>query len=91
MRAFLVHVCGRLRETTDQLESIALYRLEARIARLILGLAREVAAESLVADRYDFLELVDQAVKAKGKRIIDLSGYADLRNTPAAEYEGICW
>lgn len=34
---------------------------------LILGLAREVAAESLVADRYDFLELVDQAVKAKGK------------------------
>jgi hypothetical protein len=34
---------------------------------LILGLAREVAAESLVADRYDFLELVDQAVKVKGK------------------------
>lgn len=34
---------------------------------LILGLAREVAAESLVADRYDFLELVDQAVKAKSK------------------------
>lgn len=30
---------------------------------LILGLAREVAAESLVADRYDFLELVDQAMK----------------------------
>ena len=34
---------------------------------LILGLAREVAAESLVADRYDFLELVDQAVKVKSK------------------------
>lgn len=34
---------------------------------LILGLAREVAADSLVADRYDFLELVDQAVKAKSK------------------------
>jgi hypothetical protein len=30
---------------------------------LVLGLAREVAAESLVADRYDFLNLVDQAVK----------------------------
>jgi GDP-mannose 6-dehydrogenase len=29
--------------------------------------------------------------QSKGKRIIDLSGYADLRNTPAAEYEGICW
>jgi GDP-mannose 6-dehydrogenase len=24
-------------------------------------------------------------------RIVDLSGYADLRNAPAAEYEGICW
>ncbi|WLI88937.1 nucleotide sugar dehydrogenase [Massilia sp. R2A-15] len=28
---------------------------------------------------------------AKGRRIIDLSGYADLRAAPAAEYEGICW
>ncbi len=34
---------------------------------LILGLAREVAAESMVPDRYDFLELVDQAVKAKNR------------------------
>jgi hypothetical protein len=34
---------------------------------LILGLAREVAAESLVPDRYNFLTLVDQAVKAKSK------------------------
>lgn len=34
---------------------------------MILGLAREVAAESLVPDRYDFLELVDQAVKVKTK------------------------
>jgi hypothetical protein len=34
---------------------------------LVLALAREVAAESLVADRYDFLELVDQAIKAKSK------------------------
>ncbi len=30
---------------------------------LILALAREAAAESLVADRYDFITLVDQAVK----------------------------
>lgn len=28
---------------------------------------------------------------AKGRRIIDLSGYADLRDSQAAEYEGICW
>lgn len=34
---------------------------------LILALARQVASESLVADRYDFLELVDQAVKARSK------------------------
>lgn len=34
---------------------------------LILGLAREVAAESLVPDRYNFLTLVDQAVKAKSE------------------------
>lgn len=30
---------------------------------VILGLAREVAADGLVADRYDFLDLVDQAMK----------------------------
>lgn len=34
---------------------------------LVLGLARQVAADSLVPDRYDFLELVDQAVKARDK------------------------
>ena len=30
---------------------------------MVLGLAREVAADGLVADRYDFLDLVDQAMK----------------------------
>ena len=34
-------LCGRLRDTTDQLESIALYRIEARLARLFLGLLRQ--------------------------------------------------
>lgn len=28
---------------------------------------------------------------AAGRRIVDLSGYADLRGSNAAEYEGICW
>ena len=28
---------------------------------------------------------------ARGKRIVDLSGYADLRNVSGSEYEGICW
>ena len=31
------------------------------------------------------------AARASGLRIIDLSGYADLRSAGAAEYEGICW
>ncbi|KQW90200.1 GDP-mannose dehydrogenase [Massilia sp. Root418] len=29
--------------------------------------------------------------RAKGRRIIDLSGYAELRDAPGAQYEGICW
>jgi GDP-mannose 6-dehydrogenase len=28
---------------------------------------------------------------AKGRRIVDLSGYADLRDAGGGEYEGICW
>lgn len=34
---------------------------------VVLGLAREVAAGSIVPDRYDFLILVDQAMKLAGK------------------------
>jgi hypothetical protein len=34
---------------------------------VLLAMAREVASESLVADRYDFLELVDQAVRLDKK------------------------
>lgn len=29
--------------------------------------------------------------RAAGRRVIDLSGYADIRGAGAAEYEGICW
>ena len=29
--------------------------------------------------------------RAAGRRIVDLSGYADLRASAAAHYEGICW
>jgi GDP-mannose 6-dehydrogenase len=28
---------------------------------------------------------------ARGRRIVDLSGYAELRTSAATEYEGICW
>jgi CRP-like cAMP-binding protein len=37
--AVIEFLCERLRKTTDQLESIALYGLEARLARLLLSLA----------------------------------------------------
>ncbi len=29
--------------------------------------------------------------RAGGRRIVDLSGYAELRDIPGVEYEGICW
>ncbi|MEJ1158556.1 Crp/Fnr family transcriptional regulator [Prosthecomicrobium sp. N25] len=41
-RAVVAMLCRRLRDTTDQLESIALHRIEARLARLLLSLARQV-------------------------------------------------
>ncbi len=31
------------------------------------------------------------AAHAGGRRIVDLSGYAELRDLPGVEYEGICW
>ena len=31
------------------------------------------------------------AALAKGRRIVDLSGYAELRDIPDVQYEGICW
>lgn len=36
------YFCRRLRETTDQLESIALYQLEARLARFFLFTLRQI-------------------------------------------------
>ncbi len=40
-RSFLAVLCTRLRDTTDQLESVALFRLEARLARFLLGLLKQ--------------------------------------------------
>ncbi|MGJ8632973.1 MAG: hypothetical protein ACSHX7_03565 [Luteolibacter sp.] len=34
---------------------------------MVLGMAREVAAESMVPDRYDFLSLVDETMKISGE------------------------
>jgi CRP/FNR family transcriptional regulator, cyclic AMP receptor protein len=41
------YLCRRLRETTDQLESIALYELEPRLARFFLSTLRQIHGEDL--------------------------------------------
>ena len=48
-------------------------------------------AEVLVIGHADASVRATIVARAPGKRIIDLSGYSDLRNIPGAEYEGICW
>jgi GDP-mannose 6-dehydrogenase len=45
---------------------------------IVVGHADAAARQAIVA-------------QAAGRRIIDLSGYAELRTAGAAEYEGICW
>lgn len=41
------YFCRRLRETTEQLEGIALYQLEARLARFLLFSLRQIHGEDL--------------------------------------------
>lgn len=48
-RTLLSVLCGRLRDTTDQLESVALFRLEARLARFLLGLLKREAGPRTAA------------------------------------------
>lgn len=45
---------------------------------IVIGHADAAARQSIIAH-------------AKGQRIVDLSGYADIQAVPASEYEGICW
>ena len=45
---------------------------------IVIGHADAAARKAIVA-------------QAAGRRIVDLSGYAELREAGAAEYEGICW
>lgn len=45
---------------------------------IVIGHADAAARQSIIAN-------------AKGRRIVDLSGYADIQAAPAGEYEGICW
>jgi CRP-like cAMP-binding protein len=47
MVAVSAYLCRRLRDTTDQLESIALYNLEARLARFLLFTLRQIHGEDM--------------------------------------------
>jgi GDP-mannose 6-dehydrogenase len=48
-------------------------------------------AEVIVVGHADAAARQVIVANAGGRRIVDLSGYADLRTNTAAEYEGICW
>lgn len=48
-------------------------------------------AEVIVVGHADAATRQRIAASAAGKRIVDLSGYAELKDAPGAEYEGICW
>lgn len=45
--AVIRYLCGRLRETTEQLETIALYDLDSRVARFFLATLRQIHGEEL--------------------------------------------
>ena len=47
MVAVSAYLCRRLRETTDQLEGIALYNLEARLARFLLFTLRQIHGDDM--------------------------------------------
>ena len=45
--AVMRYLCRRLRETTDQLETIALYDLDSRVARFFLATLRQIHGDDL--------------------------------------------
>jgi GDP-mannose 6-dehydrogenase len=48
-------------------------------------------AEVIVVGHADAAARALIAARSAGKRIVDLSGYAELRQAAGARYEGICW
>ena len=63
------------------------------LERLLLEDAEAVlkGAEVIVVGHADAQALRLIAAHARGRRIVDLAGYAELRTVEGAEYEGICW
>ncbi len=48
-------------------------------------------AEVIVVGHADAQARKTIVARAHGRRIVDLSGYAELSDIPGADYEGICW
>ncbi|QRM54077.1 Crp/Fnr family transcriptional regulator [Sinorhizobium sp. BG8] len=46
-QAIITYLCGKLRETTEQLETIALYDLDSRVARFFLATLRQIHGDEL--------------------------------------------
>ena len=70
--------------------------IEAEIPHLDRLLKEDAAevlrdAEVIVVGHSDAATRRLIAEQSAGKRIVDLSGYADLRQLPGVDYEGICW
>ncbi len=57
MQGVARYLSRRLRETTDQLESIALYSLEARLARFVLFTLRQLDGDDLPATAHLSLDI----------------------------------
>ncbi|OLP58400.1 Crp/Fnr family transcriptional regulator [Xaviernesmea oryzae] len=55
--AIIRHICGMLRETNDRLETLALYELNARVARFFLTLLRQLHGTDLPPEAHLRLSL----------------------------------
>jgi GDP-mannose 6-dehydrogenase len=81
----LSHLLGKNKEFIDReiphLDRLLCDTPEAALRDadvIVVGHADSEARQAIVA-------------AAAGCRIVDLSGYADMRDAPSAHYEGICW
>ena len=48
-------------------------------------------AEVVVVGHADAEARGEIAKRSRGRRVVDLAGYADLREATGERYEGICW
>ena len=75
-----------LAERNDDLTGDALDKLLQETPDAVLA-----RAEIVVVGHADAETRQRIIALAKGARVVDLNGYADLRNAGFAAYEGICW